>query len=102
MKKSLLALLFFAFASVSFAQNYTIQQYLNIKSASGPTFSPDSRQMAYLTNVTGTTQVWVIDLPNGTPRGVPLNRDAVAVPADERGKHAVYCFITVGSPFAGS
>lgn len=78
MKKSLLALLFFAFASVSFAQNYTIQQYLNIKSASGPTFSPDSRQMAYLTNVTGTTQVWVIDLPDGKPRQLTNYDDNVS------------------------
>ncbi|HYJ89937.1 MAG TPA: S9 family peptidase [Pyrinomonadaceae bacterium] len=50
------------------AQNYTIQQYLTIKSANSPTFSPDARQMAYLTNVTGTQQVWVIDLPIGKPR----------------------------------
>ncbi|MFM9904113.1 MAG: S9 family peptidase [Pyrinomonadaceae bacterium] len=43
-------------------QNYTIQQYLNIKSANSPTLSPDGRQMAYLSNVTGTSQVWMIDL----------------------------------------
>jgi dipeptidyl aminopeptidase/acylaminoacyl peptidase len=50
------------------AQSYTIQQYLNIKSASAPTFSPDGKSIAYLTNVTGTQQVWVVDLPNGKPR----------------------------------
>ena len=52
----------------AFAQPYTIQQYLNIKSAGSPTLSPDGRQMAYLTNVTGTSQVWLIELPNGKPR----------------------------------
>src|SRR6478672_6650492 len=52
----------------AFAQRYTIQQYLNIKSASAPTFSPDARHVAYLTNTTGTQQVWVVDLPTGTPR----------------------------------
>jgi len=50
------------------AQSYTIQQYLNIKSANSPTFSPDGRQLAYLTNVSGTSQVWAVDLPNGKPR----------------------------------
>jgi dipeptidyl aminopeptidase/acylaminoacyl peptidase len=51
-----------------FGQKYTIQQYLNIRSAGSPSFSPDGRQLAYLTNVTGTQQVWVIGLPSGMPR----------------------------------
>jgi dipeptidyl aminopeptidase/acylaminoacyl peptidase len=54
------------FAAVG--QTYTIQQYLNIKSAGSPTFSPDGKHLAYLTNVTGTTQVWSVDLPGGSPR----------------------------------
>ena len=44
------------------AQGYTIQQYLNIKSASGPAFSPDSKKIVYLSNATGTSQIWVTDL----------------------------------------
>ncbi|MEP7211610.1 MAG: S9 family peptidase [Acidobacteriota bacterium] len=52
----------------AFGQPYSIQQYLNIKSANSPTFSPDAKQLVYLTNVTGTSQVWSIDLPNGTPK----------------------------------
>ena len=63
----LLAAAFFIVTSVG-AQNYTIQQYLTIKSANSPTFSPDGTHLAYLTNVTGTAQVWAIDLPNGKPR----------------------------------
>ena len=55
--------------SFALAQSpYTIQQYLNIKSASSPSMSPDGREMAYLTNVTGTTQVWAMLLPDGKPR----------------------------------
>jgi dipeptidyl aminopeptidase/acylaminoacyl peptidase len=50
------------------AQNYTIQQYLNIRSAGSPSFSPDGRQIAYLTNVSGTTQVWVTDISGGKPK----------------------------------
>ena len=55
------------FAAVVFPQNYTIQQYLNIKSAGSPNFSPDAKSLVYLTNATGTTQVWRIDLPDGKP-----------------------------------
>jgi integrase len=35
---------------------------------------------------------WLDQTKNGTPRGVPLNRDAVAVLEGERGKHGQYCF----------
>ncbi len=67
-----------AFLSLSvFAQTYSIQQYLNIKSAGSPTFSPDGKQIAYLTNATGTSQVWVIDLPNGTPKQLTNYEDNV-------------------------
>jgi dipeptidyl aminopeptidase/acylaminoacyl peptidase len=63
----LFAATLFAFTTVP-AQPYTIQQYLNIKTASGPTLAPDGSKMAYLTNATGTSQVWVVDLPNGLRR----------------------------------
>ncbi len=57
-----------AFALAANAQNYTIQQYLNIRSAGSPSLSPDGREMAYLTNVTGTNQIWSVTLPSGKPR----------------------------------
>ena len=78
MKKIFAVLSLLFLVSVSFAQNYTIQQYLNIKSAGSPTFSPDGKQIAYLTNVTGTSQVWVIDLPNGTPKQLTNYEDNVS------------------------
>jgi len=68
MKTLLVLAALFALSVPLAAQSYTIQQYLNIKSASSPTFSPDGKSIAYLTNVTGTQQVWVVDLPNGKPR----------------------------------
>ncbi len=61
----------------SAAQPYTIQQYLNIKSAGSPSFSPDGKQMAYLTNATGTSQIWVVDLPNGKPKQITNYEDNV-------------------------
>lgn len=72
--------LFFAIGFFSFtasAQPYTIQQYLNIKSASGATLSPDAKQMAYTTNVTGTSQIWVVDLPKGTPKQLTNYEDNI-------------------------
>lgn len=71
MKKSffLAAVLLFLSVVVS-AQPYTIQQYLNIKSAGSPTLSPDGKRMAYLTNVSGTSQAWMIDLPSGEPKQI--------------------------------
>lgn len=41
---------------------------------------------------------WLNHTKNGTPRGVPLNRDAVAVLEAEKGKHPSYCFTYRGAP----
>ena len=77
MRKFLILAIVVLLASSIWAQNYTIQQYLSIKSAGSPTFSPDGKSIAYLTNVTGTQQVWAIDLPNGKPRQLTNYEDNV-------------------------
>lgn len=41
---------------------------------------------------------WLDQTKNGTPRGVPLNADAVAVLEAERGNHPQYCFTFRGQP----
>ena len=41
---------------------------------------------------------WLDQTKNGTPRGVPLNRDAVAVLEEQLGKHPQYCFTYNGQP----
>lgn len=41
---------------------------------------------------------WLNQTKNGTPRGVPLNRSAVAVLEQQRGKHPRYCFTYNGEP----
>jgi len=41
---------------------------------------------------------WLDRTKNGTPRGVPLNSDAIAVLEAERGKHPQYCFTYRGDP----
>lgn len=63
--------------SVSAQSKYTIQQYLSIKSASSPQLTPDGKRLFYLTNNTGTSQVWMIDLPAGAPKQVTNYEDNV-------------------------
>lgn len=41
---------------------------------------------------------WLNQTKNGTPRGVPLNRDALTVLEAQRGKHPRYCFTFRGEP----
>jgi integrase len=41
---------------------------------------------------------WLDQTKNGTPRGVPLNRDAVAVLKEQVGKHRRFCFTYRGQP----
>ena len=60
-------LLFSGLSLTVYGQSYTIQQYLNIRSANSPSFSPDGRNIAYLTNASGTFQVWTMALPSGMP-----------------------------------
>lgn len=43
---------------------------------------------------------WLDRTKNGTPRGVPLNAEAMEVLEAERGKHPVYCFTFRGQPIA--
>ena len=41
---------------------------------------------------------WLDHTKNGTPRGVPLNHDAISVLEGERGKHPEFCFTYRGNP----
>ncbi len=77
MKKLSVLFLFTILSIAVHAQPYTIQQYLNIKSAGGATLSPDATRMAYTTNATGTSQVWIMDLPAGTPKQITDYEDNV-------------------------
>jgi dipeptidyl aminopeptidase/acylaminoacyl peptidase len=48
-----------------------------INSATSPTLSPDGRRLAYLSNVSGSPQIWVRDLRAGTARQVTSLPDPV-------------------------
>lgn len=78
MKKFAILFVLFVFClSVSAQNKYTIQQYLSIKSASSPSLAPDGKRLFYLTNVTGTSQIWMIDLPSGAPKQITNYDDNV-------------------------
>lgn len=45
--------------------NYPFSRYLNVRTAYFPTFSPDGRRLAFLSNITGQAQAWQVDLSHG-------------------------------------
>lgn len=57
--------------------SYTIDRYLNIRSATAPSFSPAGERLAFLTNITGTNQVWTISSEGGWPDQMTSYEDRV-------------------------
>jgi len=72
-------LLFLIFSlSFAFSQQYTIQQYLNIRGAGSPQFSADDNKIYFTQSVTGTSQVWMVDKPGSWPHQVTYFNDRVS------------------------
>ena len=63
-------------AAVS-AQDYSIERYLNIRSASSPALSADGKRLAFLTNITGTSQIWMMDAAGGYPEQITSYQDNI-------------------------
>ena len=78
MKVLRLVALLFAIVLPVEAQKFTIQQYLNIKSASSPSMSPDGREMVYLSNATGTSQIWTTLISSPKPRQLTNYEDNIS------------------------
>ncbi|MBI4234459.1 MAG: S9 family peptidase [Chloroflexi bacterium] len=57
----------------------SIEQYLNIRSAYGASFSPSGRRLAFLTDITGTPQVWAVDTRSGWPDQVTFFDERVGL-----------------------
>lgn len=76
-------LLLFSFSFVASAQTsgvrerYGIERYLNIRGASSPQLSPKGDRIAFLTNITGTPQVWMIGAQGGWPEQMTFYTDRV-------------------------
>jgi hypothetical protein len=46
---------------------FGIERYLNIRSATSSALSPTGDQIAFLTNISGTPQVWRVNAQGGWP-----------------------------------
>ena len=46
---------------------YDFQRYLNVRAATGPSFSPDGERLSFLSDVTGVPQVWSVPVEGGWP-----------------------------------
>ena len=68
-------------ASVSPAQPDDLERSVSlmakIGSAGSPSFSPDGKRLAFVTNISGLPQVWVVDAAGGYPQLVTALDDAV-------------------------
>lgn len=65
--------------SMKSAERYGIDRYLNIRSAGSPNLSPNADRIAFLTNITGTPQVWMISAQGGWPEQMTFYADGVSV-----------------------
>src|SRR5919206_494104 len=46
---------------------YDFRRYLNVRTATGPSFSPDGTRLCFLSDVTGVPQVWSVPVESGWP-----------------------------------
>lgn len=58
-----------------------VSRYLNVRAASSPAISPDGSRVAYLSNQSGTAQLWLISADGGAPRQLTRYDDRVAYAA---------------------
>jgi dipeptidyl aminopeptidase/acylaminoacyl peptidase len=47
--------------------SYTFDRYLNVRTAQAPTFSPDGRKVAFISDMTGVPQLWQVSVDGGWP-----------------------------------
>jgi dipeptidyl aminopeptidase/acylaminoacyl peptidase len=58
-------------------ERYGIDRYLNMRSSGSPTLSPAADRIAFLTNITGTPQVWMVNAQGGWPEQMTFYSDSV-------------------------
>jgi dipeptidyl aminopeptidase/acylaminoacyl peptidase len=64
-------------AGASQRERYGIERYLNIRGSGSPTLSPTADRIAFLTNITGTPQVWMVGAQGGWPEQMTFYPDSV-------------------------
>jgi len=61
-----------------FAQQYSIEQYLNIRGAGSPEYSFDDKRIYFTMNVTGTSQIWMSYKPGSWANQVTFFEDRIS------------------------
>jgi dipeptidyl aminopeptidase/acylaminoacyl peptidase len=56
---------------------YDIARYLNVRTAQSPTFSPDGRLVAFISDITGVPQLWQVPVEGGWPDQLSFTADRV-------------------------
>ena len=59
-------------------QQASFAQYLNVRSAYAPSFDPSGERVAFLMDVTGVPQVWVVDAEGGWPQQLTFFNERVS------------------------
>ena len=54
---------------------YEIEQYLNVRSASAPAYSPDGQRIAFVSNLTGVPLPWGVPASGGWPQPLSLTTE---------------------------
>lgn len=57
---------------------YNFDKYLKIRAAHSPSFSPDGRRLAFLTDITGVPQLWELPATGGWPDQLTFHEDRVS------------------------
>lgn len=63
--------------SVSASEAYGVERYLNIRSANSPSLNSTGDGLAFLSNITGTAQVWMMNAAGGWPEQMTFYPDRV-------------------------
>jgi dipeptidyl aminopeptidase/acylaminoacyl peptidase len=62
---------------LAYSQRYSIEQYLNIRGATSPSYSYDNSRIYFIMSVTGTNQLWYVDNPGAWPKQVTFFNDRI-------------------------
>jgi dipeptidyl aminopeptidase/acylaminoacyl peptidase len=57
---------------------YEFYRYLKVRYAQGPSFTPDGRRVAFLTDITGVSQVWEVPVEGGWPDQLTFHEERVS------------------------
>jgi dipeptidyl aminopeptidase/acylaminoacyl peptidase len=75
---------------------FGIDRFLNVRACSGPSFSPDSRFVSFLTNVTGVAQLWQVHAEGGWPEQLTFTTESVRGGHYNPVRHEILCAMDTG------